>query len=550
MAVQLGPRAESLPRADRDAEPVLEPIKQPDGTVTDPAADITAYLALVARMEARRTSAASSTKPTAVLDDLARSTLVASFTVEQAEEYSEDRHPADRAGELRATSKCWSRCRDDAAKARAEEAALRRPPHDHALGCTGCHDIPGFEDAKPIGTGLADWGRKETSKLAFEQIVAVSDDAAGRSLARRRRRRDDQSRCDERLGRARGPRLASYPRATIDPNTGFFIERCCTTSAKASSGRSCASRAATTTRRPRTKPTPNGCACRSSASRPRTDESGDHLRAGSGGRAARGEVRVQGHPAPQGDRRRRAAVGEVQLRRLPHGGAWSTGTSTTSRTTTTTRCRSCLRRRSRTIAFLEPHFTPEELAASKKTDRRGLGHAVVTACRTRPCTKTTNGKHALSSSNCGSRRRSTATPGRRRSGRAGRPKLDPGKRPPDRRRLRATAAPGRLWPTSKRTNPNAKASDAWGWVPPPLVGEGARCRPTGCTTSCSIRTRSARRWCCGCRGSTCRGRGGKLVNYFAAVDDVDYPVRVPPSGRGRYLESARGEDKPTGSARR
>jgi mono/diheme cytochrome c family protein len=38
-------------------------------------------------------------------------------------------------------------------------------------GCAGCHDIPGFEGAKPIGTGLADWGRKETTKLAFEHIV-------------------------------------------------------------------------------------------------------------------------------------------------------------------------------------------------------------------------------------------------------------------------------------------------------------------------------------------------------------------------------------------
>ena len=37
-------------------------------------------------------------------------------------------------------------------------------------GCYGCHDIPGFEDAKPIGTGLADWGRKDPGKLAFEHI--------------------------------------------------------------------------------------------------------------------------------------------------------------------------------------------------------------------------------------------------------------------------------------------------------------------------------------------------------------------------------------------
>lgn len=37
-------------------------------------------------------------------------------------------------------------------------------------GCYGCHDIPGFEDAKPIGTALADWGRKDPAKLAFEHI--------------------------------------------------------------------------------------------------------------------------------------------------------------------------------------------------------------------------------------------------------------------------------------------------------------------------------------------------------------------------------------------
>jgi mono/diheme cytochrome c family protein len=37
-------------------------------------------------------------------------------------------------------------------------------------GCYGCHDIPGFEAARPIGTALQDWGRKETSKLAPEHI--------------------------------------------------------------------------------------------------------------------------------------------------------------------------------------------------------------------------------------------------------------------------------------------------------------------------------------------------------------------------------------------
>ena len=37
-------------------------------------------------------------------------------------------------------------------------------------GCFGCHDIPGYETAKPIGTPLANWGRKDPSQLAFENI--------------------------------------------------------------------------------------------------------------------------------------------------------------------------------------------------------------------------------------------------------------------------------------------------------------------------------------------------------------------------------------------
>jgi cytochrome c551/c552 len=37
-------------------------------------------------------------------------------------------------------------------------------------GCFGCHDIPGFEAAAPIGPTLSDWGRKPESLLAFEEI--------------------------------------------------------------------------------------------------------------------------------------------------------------------------------------------------------------------------------------------------------------------------------------------------------------------------------------------------------------------------------------------
>ena len=38
------------------------------------------------------------------------------------------------------------------------------------LGCYACHDIPGFENAKSIGVGLNDWGKKAPERLAFEDI--------------------------------------------------------------------------------------------------------------------------------------------------------------------------------------------------------------------------------------------------------------------------------------------------------------------------------------------------------------------------------------------
>ena len=37
-------------------------------------------------------------------------------------------------------------------------------------GCYGCHEIPGFESSRPIGTTLQDWGRKDRTKLALEHI--------------------------------------------------------------------------------------------------------------------------------------------------------------------------------------------------------------------------------------------------------------------------------------------------------------------------------------------------------------------------------------------
>jgi cbb3-type cytochrome oxidase cytochrome c subunit len=40
------------------------------------------------------------------------------------------------------------------------------------MGCYACHDVPGFETAKPIGTALNDWGKKDPARLAYEDADA------------------------------------------------------------------------------------------------------------------------------------------------------------------------------------------------------------------------------------------------------------------------------------------------------------------------------------------------------------------------------------------
>ncbi|NMC20986.1 MAG: hypothetical protein GYA33_11255, partial [Thermogutta sp.] len=48
-------------------------------------------------------------------------------------------------------------------------------------GCHGCHDIPGLEDAGPIGPALVNWGSKQPSQLAFDHILEyLCETPAGR----------------------------------------------------------------------------------------------------------------------------------------------------------------------------------------------------------------------------------------------------------------------------------------------------------------------------------------------------------------------------------
>ncbi|HEY3393105.1 MAG TPA: PDZ domain-containing protein, partial [Lacipirellulaceae bacterium] len=157
----------------------LDPINEVDaagnatGSVTDPAADIVAFLLGVPanwQPEVPAPTGELSADEKAALNDLTTVWLSASFPRRRAERFAKDGID-DR---LAATVKVDEQVLvgkyqndDDRTKRQLEYVARRSLSR---YGCFGCHDIPGYETAKPIGTPLANWGRKDPAQLAFENI--------------------------------------------------------------------------------------------------------------------------------------------------------------------------------------------------------------------------------------------------------------------------------------------------------------------------------------------------------------------------------------------
>ncbi|MEC7501602.1 MAG: hypothetical protein VX970_07725 [Planctomycetota bacterium] len=139
-----------------------------DGSLrmSDPAADMAAYL-LGEEWEASSDTLPSlSDSQLHVLDKLVMDYLRGAFAEKRAEAYLKEGIPERLAGTLKG----------------AEVELLGSADESHRLmyvgrrtiskyGCAGCHDIPGMESEKPIGAALAEWGRKDPSKIAFEHIV-------------------------------------------------------------------------------------------------------------------------------------------------------------------------------------------------------------------------------------------------------------------------------------------------------------------------------------------------------------------------------------------
>jgi cytochrome c2 len=147
----------------------LTPIVEKDGKITDPAADIALFLLeSKAAFVPQRVPPLAEVEPTVY--ELAVEELRGVFPKQQAERYIEHGVPTDMAAELKGDEiELLGPTSDENRGDKTLRYLGRRAISKY--GCFGCHDIPGFETAKPIGTGLADWGRKDASRLAFEQIA-------------------------------------------------------------------------------------------------------------------------------------------------------------------------------------------------------------------------------------------------------------------------------------------------------------------------------------------------------------------------------------------
>ncbi len=131
------------------------------GRFTDPAADIAAYLLQSADRELPDTPKFVESD----LDELALTHLSKTFSPDLARQYLDRGIPPEMAGDISG----------DVVELLGEidlEKKLRYVGRRtiRKRGCYGCHDVPGFEDGQPIGPALSDWGRKQESLLAFEQV--------------------------------------------------------------------------------------------------------------------------------------------------------------------------------------------------------------------------------------------------------------------------------------------------------------------------------------------------------------------------------------------
>jgi cytochrome c2 len=532
----------------------LDPIKQRIGEqeqTTDPAGDIAAYLLAPREGDPEYKPQVPDHEPAeADVNDLVLLHLKKAFTEVQAAKYLKEGIPADRAADVPADERVLVAPLTPEKK---YEYVGRKAISKY--GCTGCHDVPGYETAKSIGTGLADWGRKEADKLAFEQIdqyIAWIEHAHGgghgeaphseanhgdaaHAGAGDAHGHDGPASEDTPAGlEAFRTRKAAEIKA-YDPD-GLFVHELGHHHRMGFLWNKI--------REPRSydfKKTENKD-YNDRLRMPKFNFTPDQLEAVMtfvlGLLAEPPAAQYVYKPSP---RQQAVNEGKHVLEKYNCGGChtlemphWQFEYDPKQLTPPA---------ETNDYAFLSPHFAPATLEDSAKTDARGLGSADIAGM------PMVDGEGKLVEDvdeNDNPLYFFTLWQNKPIAGQAytsgtqlgvTKPQLTSA-RPAWGGYLSRLIYPSVL-ATAREENPNFKDSDAWGWLPPPLVGEGRKVQPAWLhdflLDPVPIRPAVVLRMP---KFNMSTEEAGKLVDYFAAADGAEYPYALDPRTRGAHLTAA------------
>ena len=550
----------------------LERIEEPerkleDGTVvpassTDPAADIVEYL--MTSRNAVTGEGEGDWKPAAVakvdetdLDELALVYLRSTFTHSQAKKYLKEGIPAEKLASLKGDEVVLVGEGEMSIEKKLQYVGRRTISR---LGCSACHDIPGYEDAKPIGTTLADWGRKETSKLAFEQVAqyiaknGLHGDHGRLSMAhggesvehgKNGHGRDEKpaevasNGFDDRYDEYAPPAEEEHE-VHLDPREmgadGFFLESLL--------GHQRIGFLWQKLREPRAydyKMTEN----KDYTERLRmpkfnfSDEQVEQVMTFVLGLVAEPPVSKYVYKA---DRRRQAILdGERVLEKFNCGGCHTLRLEEWEIEYDPAKVKAPS---VKDFAFLAPYFTAKELQDSNQTDRRGKGHAKLRGRANLDADglengKTEDGTYLFTLWEAAAIHGETWWPAE--------VDFEVEDKNIKKRGFVGGDFARMLYPSAKAmkaANPelkNKKDTEVWGWLPPPLVNEGKKVQtawlhdfllePHEIRPATIMRLRMP-------KFNLTADDASKLANYFAAVENAEFPYEFRPEAQADSAESA------------
>ncbi|MBX3412676.1 MAG: c-type cytochrome [Pirellulales bacterium] len=510
----------------------LEPIaSEVDGqtVVTDPAADITSYLLASSEPWEATVDVPNVESLAAPLDELAYQYLSGTFTSAQAERYLENGIPESLADSLKGDEIVLV---GEGQMTLEKKLAYVGRRSIGKYGCFGCHDIPGFEDAKPIGTGLADWGRKDPSRLAFEQIAAYlhgHGTAPGHGGGHGADPHAAAGQGDH------GAAAADDPAADASAeDIGFFMHALLSQHRSGFAWQKLRAPRSFDFRKTENKPYNDRLRM---PKFPFNQEEIEAVVTFVLGLVA--EPPAKQYVYNPNPRQKAIVEGRQVLEKFNCGGCHTMEMETWKFDFNPHTFEAPLPFDD--YGFLKPHFPPSQLAASEKVDRRGLGSATVSGMPVmdaegnpiegedddgNPVYYFTLWKDVPINGHVWS---------------VGGADLQIGadqitaKRPPVGGDFARLIFP-QVLEEEKQVNPNVKDSEAWGWLPPPLVGEGRKVQSNWLyeflQNPYPIRPAVVLRMP---KFNMSPDDAQKLVDYFAAVDGASFPYQFDPRTQESHL---------------